>query len=109
MTSVNGKTGAVTVETSSGTTYNATLTTSGWSASGSYQKQTVTVAGLKANYSVTPVVDAQLTGTDAESDAAVLEGFTLVNIIQTAANQLVAYCLGNAPSVNIPLIINTWG
>lgn len=109
VTSVNGKTGAVTVETSSGTTYNATLTTSGWSASGSYQKQTVTVAGLKANYSVVPVVDAQLTGTDAESDAAVLEGFALVNIIQTAANQLVAYCLGNAPSVNIPLIINTWG
>lgn len=109
VTSVNGKTGAVTVETSSGTTYNATLTTSGWSASGSYQKQTVTVTGLKANYSVAPVVDAQLTGTDAESDAAVLEGFALVNIIQTAANQLVAYCLGNAPSVNIPLIINTWG
>lgn len=109
VTSVNGKTGAVTVETSSGTTYNATLTTSGWSASGSYQKQMVTVTGLKANYPVAPVVDAQLTGTDAESDAAVLEGFALVNIIQTAENQLVAYCLGNAPSVNIPLIINTWG
>lgn len=109
VTSVNGKTGAVTVETSSGKTYNATLTTSGWSASGSFQKQTVTVTGLKANYSVTPVVDVQLTGTDAESDATVLEGFTLVNIIQTATNQLVAYCLGNAPFVNIPLIINTWG
>lgn len=109
VTSVNGKTGAVTVEASSGTTYNATLTTSGWSASGSYQKQTVTVTGLKANYPVAPVVDAQLTGTDAEGDAAVLEGFALVNIIQTAANQLVAYCIGNAPSVNVPLIINTWG
>ena len=109
VTSVNGKTGAVTVESSSGTTYNATLTTSGWSASGSYQKQTVTVTGLKANYSVVPVVDVQLTGTDAEGDAAVLEGFALVNIIQTAANQLVAYCIGNAPSVNVPLIINTWG
>lgn len=109
VTSVNGKTGAVTVETSSGTTYNATLTTSGWSASGSYQKQTVTVAGLKANYPVAPVVDAQLTGTDADGDTAVLTGFSAINLIQTAANQLIAYCIGDAPTVNIPLIINTWG
>lgn len=109
VTSVNGKTGAVTVETSSGTTYNTTLTTSGWSASGSYQKQTVTVTGLKANYPVAPVVDAQLTGTDADGDTAVLTGFSAINLIQTAANQLIAYCIGDAPTVNIPLIINTWG
>ena len=109
VTSVNGKTGAVTVETSSGTTYNATLSSSGWTTSGSYKKQTVTVTGLKANYPVAPVVDAQLTGTDADGDTAVLTGFSAINLIQTAANQLIAYCIGDAPTVNIPLIINTWG
>ena len=109
VTSVNGKTGAVTVETSSGTTYNATLSSSGWTTSGSYKKQTVTVTGLKANYPVAPVVDVQLTGTDADGDTAVLTGFSAINLIQTAANQLIAYCIGDAPTVNIPLIINTWG
>lgn len=109
VTSVNGKTGAVTVESSSGTTYNATLSSSGWTTSGSYKKQTVTVTGLKANYPVAPVVDAQLTGTDADGDTAVLTGFSAINLIQTAANQLIAYCIGDAPTVNIPLIINTWG
>lgn len=109
VTSVNGKTGAVTVETSSGTTYNATLSSSGWTTSDSYKKQTVTVTGLKANYPVAPVVDAQLTGTDADGDTAVLAGFSAINLIQTAENQLIAYCIGDAPTVNIPLIINTWG
>lgn len=109
VTSVNGKTGAVTVETSSGTTYNATLSSSGWTTSGSYKKQTVTVTGLKANYPVAPVVDAQLTGTDADGDTAVLTGFSAINLIQTSENQLIAYCIGDAPTVNIPLIINTWG
>lgn len=109
VTSVNGKTGAVTVESSSGTTYNATLSSSGWTTSGSYKKQTVTVTGLKANYPVAPVVDAQLTGTDADGDTAVLTGFSAINLIQTAENQLIAYCIGDAPIVNIPLIINTWG
>ena len=109
VTSVNGKTGAVTVESSSGTTYNATLSSSGWTTSGSYKKQTITVTGLKANYPVAPVVDAQLTGTDADGDTAVLNGFSAINLIQTAANQLIAYCIGDAPTVNIPLIINTWG
>ena len=109
VTSVNGKTGAVTVESSSGTTYNATLSSSGWTTSGSYKKQTVTVTGLKANYPVAPVVDVQLTGTDADGDTAVLTGFSAINLIQTAENQLIAYCIGDAPTVNIPLIINTWG
>lgn len=109
VTSVNGKTGAVTVEASSGKTYNATLSSSGWTTSGSYKKQTITVTGLKANYPVAPVVDVQLTGTDADGDTAVLTGFSAINLIQTAANQLIAYCIGDAPTVNIPLIINTWG
>ena len=86
-----------------------TLTTSGWAQSGSYKKQTVTVTGLKASYPVAPVVDAQLSGTDADGDAAILTAFNAVNILQTAANQLIAYCIEDAPTTNIPLIINTWG
>ena len=90
-------------------TYTATLLSSGWAADGSYKKQTVTVAGLKASYPVAPVVDAQLSGTDADGDSAILTAFAAVNILQTAANQLIAYCIGDAPETNIPLIINTWG
>ena len=89
--------------------FTVTLTTSGWAQSGSYKKQTVTVAGLKASYPVSPVVDAQLSGTDADGDAAILTAFTAVNILQTAENQLIAYCIEAAPTTNIPLIINTWG
>ena len=110
VTSVNGQTGDVTVQSGSeAASYTATLTTSGWAQSGSYQKQTVTVTGLKASYPVAPVVDAQLSGTDADGDAAILTAFSAVNILQTEANQLIAYCIGKAPTTNIPLIINTWG
>ena len=90
-------------------TYTATLLSTGWAAAGSYQKQTVTVTGLKASYPVSPVVDAQLSGTDADGDATILTAFSAVNILQTAENQLIAYCIGDAPTTNIPLIINTWG
>ena len=92
-----------------GEAYTVTLPNSGWAADGSYLKQTVTVTGLKASYPVSPVVDAQLSGTDAEGDIKILEAFAAINILQTAENQLIAYCLGDLPAANIPLIINTWG
>ena len=110
VTSVNGQTGDVTVQSGSeAASYTATLLSSGWVADGGYQKQTVTVTGLKASYPVAPVVDAQLSGTDADNDAAILTAFAAVNILQTAENQLIAYCIGAAPTTNIPIIINTWG
>lgn len=110
VTSVNGQTGAVTVQSGSETnSYTATLLSNGWAAYGKYKKQTVTVTGLKESYPITPVVDAQLSGVDADGDAAVLTAFAAVNIVQTAENQLIAYCIEDAPSTNIPLIINTWG
>lgn len=93
-------------------TYTATLLSTGWTKAGNYQKQTVTVTGLKASYPVSPVVDAQLSGTDADGDAAILTAFSAVNILQTAENQLIAYIIGGTrdePATNIPLIINTWG
>ena len=110
VTSVNGQTGDVTVQSGSeAASYTATLLSSGWVADGGYQKQTVTVTGLKASYPVAPVVDAQLSGTDSDGDAAILTAFAAVNILQTSENQLIAYCIGAAPTTNIPIIINTWG
>ena len=113
VTSVNGQTGNVTVQSGSeAASYTATLLSSGWAADGSYQKQIVTVTGLKANYPVSPVVDAQLSGTDADGDAAILTAFAAVSILQTAENKLIAYIIGGTrdiPETNIPLIINTWG
>ena len=110
VTSVNGQTGDVEVQSGSeAASYTATLLSSGWAQSGRYKKQTVTVTGLKASYPVAPVVDAQLSGTDADGDAAILTAFAAVNILQTSANQLIAYCIEDAPTTNIPLIINTWG
>ena len=92
-----------------GKAYTVMLRSTGWAQSGRYKKQTVTVTGLKASYPVAPVVDAQLSGTDADGDAAILTAFAAVNILQTSANQLIAYCIEDAPTTNIPLIINTWG
>lgn len=89
--------------------FTATLTADGWAASGDYQVQTVEVLGLKASYNASPVIDAQLTGTDADGDAAVLEAWGLVNLVVTGDDSLTAYCIGDAPTVNIPLLINTWG
>lgn len=89
--------------------YTATLSSSGWAASGSYQAQTVNVSGLKASYPVSPVIDAQLTGTDADGDAAVLEAWSAVNYVTSESGKITAYCIGDAPTANIPLIINTWG
>ena len=110
VTSVNGQTGDVEIQSGSeSSSYTVTLLNSGWVADGSYLKQAVTVTGLKASYPVSPVVDAQLSGTDAEGDIKILESFAAINILQTAENQLIAYCLGDLPAANIPLIINTWG
>ena len=105
----NGKVPSAQLPEMGGEAYTARLTTSGWAQSGRYKKQTVTVTGLKASYPVAPVVDAQLSGTDADGDAAILTAFAAVNILQTSANQLIAYCIEDAPTTNIPLIINTWG
>ena len=105
----NGKVPSAQLPEMGGKAYTATLLSSGWAADGNYQKQTVTVTGLKASYPVAPVVDAQLSGTDADGDEAILTAFAAVNILQTAENQLIAYCIEDAPTTNIPLIINTWG
>ena len=90
--------------------YTATLTTT-WDSSNSYYTQTVsggTCTGLKASYDVPPIVDVSLSGEDAQADAALLEAWALVGLVETGTNSITAKCTGDAPSVYIPLTIMVW-
>ena len=104
VTSVNGQTGDVTVQSGSeAASYTATLTTSGWAQSGSRYAQTVNVAGVTAS---TPVVlvDVALSGADIDADAAALEAWGIVsaNNVAQGAGTLTFYAL-SVPSVNVPV------
>ena len=104
VTSVNGQTGDVTVQSGSeAASYTATLTTSGWAQSGSRYAQTVNVTGVTAS---TPVVlvDVALRGTDLDADAAALEAWGIVsaNNVAQGAGTLTFYAL-SVPSVNVPV------
>ena len=90
--------------------YTGTLLASGWSEdSHGYQAQTITITGLKAAYDVDPQWDVALSGTDPDADAALLEGFALIHNYTTGANSLTAQCIGEAPSVNIPVKVVVFG
>ncbi|WP_306569962.1 hypothetical protein [Faecalispora jeddahensis] len=82
-------------------TYNATLTTAGWSASAPYT-QTVTVSGLLATYN--PIADVVLSGT-ASTAQAQLEAWGCVGRMVAAANSFTAYCYETKPTTAIPLQI----
>ena len=90
--------------------YTGTLLASGWAAdSYGYQAQTITIAGLVASYDVDPQWDVVLSGTDPDADAALLEGFALIHNYKTGANSLTAQCIGDAPTVNIPVKVVVFG
>lgn len=84
-------------------TYTATLSSSSWATwSSTGKSQSITVSGILATD--TPVIGIVQTGT-LSTDKAMLEAWALVGRITTAANQITAYCYGDAPSVNLPLQI----
>lgn len=87
-------------------TYSGILSSNSWSTSGNYKTQTITIPGLRSSYSSQPIIDAQLSGTDADGDNAVLDAWSAVNYANTATNSLTAMCIGDAPEVNIPILIN---
>ena len=87
-------------------TYSGILSSSSWATSGNYKTQTITIPGLRSSYSSQPIIDAQLSGTDADGDNAVLDAWSAVNYANTATNSLTAMCIGDAPEVNIPILIN---
>ena len=104
VTSVNGQTGDVTVQSGSeAASYTVTLTTSGWAQSGNRYSQTVNVTGVTAS---TPVVlvDVALSGTDLDADAALLEAWGIVsaNNVAQGDGTLTFYAL-SVPSVNVPV------
>ena len=84
-------------------TYTATLTTTYAEDSNGYQAQTVNIAGLLTTDE--PTIDCVLSGTDKDADTAVLEAFSLINRATTGAGTLTVQCIGDAPTVAIPLIL----
>ena len=104
VTSVNGQTGDVEVQSGSeAASYTATLLSTGWAQSGNRYSQTVNVTGVTAS---TPVVlvDVALSGTDLDADAASLEAWGIVsaNNVAQGDGTLTFYAL-SVPSVNVPV------
>lgn len=96
-----------------GVMYSATLTSAGWTTSGDWKTQTVSVTGLKATYNAAPFVDVSLTGTDAAGDAelaAAWLGISETLIADTAANSITIKfpATVDTPTVNIPITITTY-
>nr|DAK83901.1 MAG TPA: hypothetical protein [Caudoviricetes sp.] len=96
-----------------GVMYSATLTSAGWTTSGDWKTQTVSVTGLKATYNAAPFVDVTLTGTDATGDAelaAAWLGISETLIADTAANSITVKfpATVDTPTVNIPITITTY-
>ena len=104
VTSVNGQTGDVEIQSGSeAASYTALLRSTGWAQSGNRYSQTVTVTGVTAS---TPVVlvDVDLSGTDVDADRMSLEAWGIVsaNNVAQGAGKLTFYAL-SVPSVNVPV------
>lgn len=90
VTSVNGQTGAVKV--TQAVQRSGTFTVAGWVAGTGYAyEQTVSVAGLKAEYDTRPMVDISLPGTSESANKAVLKAFGQVAMFDTGNGTLTAY------------------
>lgn len=86
------------------TSATASFTSSGWSSTAPYT-QTINVSGITADSKV--VIDVNLTGQTTSAATAIIEGWGLVNDVQTGADTLTAYCYGDKPTVALPVnIIN---
>jgi len=108
---INGKSLASNITL--GVMYSATLAASGWTTSGAWKTQTVSVTGLKATYNAAPFVDVSLTGTDATGDAelaAAWLGISETLIADTAAGSITVKfpATVDTPTANIPITITTY-
>ena len=90
------------------TQYTFTLLSGNWITDIGYKIQQVTVTGLKQNYPISPDVDCVLSGTDADGDTAILEGWALVQFAETASDKITFKCIGDAPTVNIPVVLRVF-
>lgn len=102
-----------------GHTYNTTLTSSGWTASGDMLTQTLAVSGLVATYNATPTIDiafSQVSGGSAldllnnkKSVANAWGKISGIMEVNTAANSITFTIFTNtAPTVDIPIRITTY-
>ena len=63
----------------------------------------VNIVGLLATDE--PTIDCVLSGTDKDADTAILEAFSLINRATTGAGTLTVQCIGDAPTVAIPITL----
>lgn len=89
--------------------YEGTLLADSWAASNNgYQIQDVSIPGLSAFYNIPPDIDVVLSNSDAAADAELIAAFGLVTNASTAENTLSVQCTGDAPSVNVPIVLRVW-
>jgi len=88
---------------------NIVLSSSAWTAESSnniptgYYVQEYNLQGIRATYSTSPQVDCILSGTNATSDEAILTAFSYISLVETLTNKLRIKCIGQVPTVDIPL------
>ena len=110
VTSVNGKTGDVTVA-GGGVANTATLTTSAWTANSTFGfQQTVSVTGVTTNAAQVITVDVNLSLTDADANAAMLNAWALVAQCPAKQNNgSITFYAVEQPDVAISLVIGVGG
>lgn len=81
------------------TVLNGTFTASGWSSSAPYT-QTITVTGITADDY--PDADINMSSATATTGPQLVEGWSCINRIATAANKVTAYCYSEKPTINLP-------
>ena len=103
VTSVNGNTGAVTLTQAKA--FSGTFTASGWTGDTVYTyKQSVSIPGLKESYTVKPLVDITLDGTNATTDLAAVKAYGKVVRFVTGSGFLTAYAM-EQPTVDFSVSV----
>ena len=110
VTSVNGKTGDVTVA-GGGVGNTATLTTSGWTANSTFGfEQTVSVTGVTTNAAQVINVDVDLSLTDVDANASMLNAWALVAQCPAKQNAgSLTFYATEQPTVNISIVVGVGG
>ena len=110
VTSVNGKTGDVTVA-GGGVGNTATLTTSGWTANSTFGfEQTVSVTGVTTNAAQVINVDVDLSLTDVDANSAMLNAWALVAQCPAKQNAgSLTFYATEQPTVNISIVVGVGG
>lgn len=80
--------------------YTATIPTSGWSGSAPYTLE-VTINGILSTD--VPNIDIDLSSANTDTAKKIIEEWTKVGRITTAANKITVYCYEEKPSVALPI------